>query len=124
FEDSYSRQLRRQAAFLCADELNDAPRAIVVFKGLFAEDPQDAVAASSVARLATLFEAAEQYDDLVSLWEQQAACHENARDLVKAAELWTLAGELSEQRLLDVERAMADHRRAAALRGEPSLEAL
>lgn len=124
FEDSYSRQLRQQAAFLCADRLNDTKRAIVVFKGLFAEDPADSVAGASVQRLAELFEEAELSEDLVALWEQQATCRENVGDRAKAAELWELSGRLSEQLLEDVERAMRDHRRSAALGGEASLEAL
>src|SRR5690606_31851636 len=41
-----------------------------------------------------------------------------------AARLWAHAGELCEERLGDVERAMQNHRRGAALGGESSLEAL
>ncbi len=124
FEDAYSRRLRQQAAFLCADQLEDSPRAIQIFKGLFSEDPADEVAASSVERLAQLFSQAELFDELVSLWEQQAQCREVAGETSKAAELWTLAGQLSEDRLSDVDRAMRNYRRGSALRGEQALESL
>src|SRR5690606_14330978 len=111
-------------AFLCADQLDDAPQAIVIFKALFAEDPADQVAAGSVQRLAELFEAAEQHDDLVALWERQAMCCEAAAQRERAAELWTLAGHLSEERLGDVERAIQDYRLGSALGGQAALEAL
>src|SRR5690606_19657654 len=124
FEDQYSRELRQRAAFLCADQLGDTSRAIQVFKALFAEEPADSVAASSVQRLAGLLEEAESHEDLVALWEQQAHCQEVLAQQARAAELWALAGSLSEERLGDIERAMAAYRRGAGLAGEPSLEAL
>lgn len=117
------RELAREAAVLCADRLQDPDRAIGILRRLFDEDPSDEVAQGSVTRLAVLLEGRGRYDEIASLWEQQAACRAAAGDAA-AATLWARAAELVETRLGDVERAIADHRRGAGLGGEASLEAL
>ncbi len=118
------RELARDAACLCSDRLEDAARAISIFRELFAEDPGDEIAAASVTRLALLLEEAGLDGEIASLWEQQAACREAGGDRAAAAALWARAAELVEERLDDVERALADHRHGAGLGGEASLEAL
>lgn len=118
------RTLRRDAAFLCADELGDAPRAIEIFRDLFAADPSDDVARESVDRLAALLEAQGATSEVAELWEEQARSRFAHGDRQAATLLWARAGEIWERRLGDVARAVEDYRQGAALGGEPSLEAL
>ena len=124
FDRRRRRDLARDAACLCSDHLEDPERAIAIFRELFAEDSGDEVAAASVTRLALLLEEAGLDAEIVSLWETQAACREASGDRAAAAALWARSADLAEQRLEDVERAIADHRHGAGLGGEASLEAL
>lgn len=118
------RELRRDAACLCSDRLDDAPRAVELFQALLAEDPGDEVARSLVTRLSLLLEEQGEHSAIVTLWERQATARSAAGDGSGAAALWARAGRLAEERLSDVERAIACHRAGAALGGEDSLEAL
>jgi golgin subfamily B member 1 len=124
FATGRRRQLRCEAACLAADRLSDGDRAIELFQGLLAEDPADETAASSVTRLALLLEDKGRTEDIVELWERQGAARAASEDGSGAALLWARAADLAEQRLGDLERAIADHERGAALGGEASLEAL
>ncbi|HYP89804.1 MAG TPA: tetratricopeptide repeat protein, partial [Polyangiaceae bacterium] len=56
--------------------------------------------------------------------ERQATARAAAGDNSGAAALWARAGQLAEDRLSDLERAITCHRAGAALGGEASLEAL
>jgi golgin subfamily B member 1 len=124
FAREQRRRLERDAAVICSDRLADPERAIGIFRRLFAEAPGDEIARDSVTRFAALLEAGERFDEIASLWEQQARCRAEAGDTGMAAALFARAAELAEKQLEDLERAIADHRNGAGLGGEPSLEAL
>ncbi|MES1178928.1 MAG: tetratricopeptide repeat protein [Myxococcales bacterium] len=118
------RELRRDAACLCSDRLDDSARAVELFQALLAEDAADEVARSLVTRLSLLLDERGEHAEIVTLWERQATARAGAGDSSGAAALWARAGQLAEERLSDVERAIACHRAGAALGGEDSLEAL
>ena len=124
FEPQRRRELRRDAACLCSDRLNDGARAIELFQALLVEDAGDEVARSLVTRLSLLLEEQGEHAEIVTLWERQATARARAADSSGAAALWARAGRLAEERLGDVDRAIACHTAGAALRGEDSLEAL
>jgi golgin subfamily B member 1 len=124
FETQRRRELRRDAACLCSDRLDDGARAIDLFQALLKEDAGDEVARSLVTRLALLLEEQGEHGEIVTLWERQAKARATAGDNSGAAALWARAGQLAEERLGDVDRAIACHTAGAALRGEDSLEAL
>ncbi|MEI9950773.1 MAG: tetratricopeptide repeat protein [Pseudomonadota bacterium] len=124
FERLRRRELRRDAACLCSDRLDDSARAIELFQALLAEEPGDEVARSLVTRLSLLLDEQGEHAEIVTLWERQATARAAAGDNSGAAALWARAGQLSEERLGDLARAITCHRAGAALRGEDSLEAL
>jgi len=124
FANSRRRELRRDAACLCSDRLNESARAIELFQALLAEDPGDEVARSLVTRLSLLLDEQGEHGEIVTLWERQATARAGAGDNSGAAALWARAGQLAEERLTDVTRAITCHRAGAALGGEDSLEAL
>lgn len=83
----------------------------------------------SVEKLGELLEQKGSFVELVELLEGQAALREtleqSARETDMApADLWGRAAILAEQKLLDIPRAIADHRRAAAFDATTSLDAL
>ena len=118
------RELRRGAAVLCSDRLDDGERAIELFQALLAENPADEVGSSVVSRVATLLEERERHAELTELWETQAVARAKAEDRVAAATLWTRAAKIAEERLKDRDRALSDYRNGAQLDSEESLEAL
>ncbi|MEO8901982.1 MAG: tetratricopeptide repeat protein [Polyangiaceae bacterium] len=118
------RGLRRDAACLCSDRLDDAAGAVELFQALLAEDAGDEVARSLVTRLSLLLDEQGEHAQIVTLWERQAAARAAAGDSSGAAALWARAGQLAEERLSDIERAVGCHKAGAALGGEDSLEAL
>jgi tetratricopeptide (TPR) repeat protein len=124
FSTKRRRELRREAACLCSDQLGDGERAIELFQALLAEEPSDEVAISSVTRVALLLEERGRSADLVDLWEKQAAARARQSNEAGAAELWTRAASILEEELEDRDRALADYQRAADLGGEAALEAL
>ena len=124
FTNQRRRELRRDAACLCSDRLNDSNRAIELFQALLAEDAADEVARSLVTRLSLLLEEQGEHEQIVTLWERQATARAGAGDNSGAAALWARAGRLAEERLDDVERAIRCHQAGAALGGEDCLEAL
>ncbi len=124
FATQRRRELRRDAACLCSDRLDDGARAIQLFQALLQEDAGDEVARSLVTRLSLLLEEQGEHGEIVTLWERQATARAAAGDSSGAAALWARAGQLAEERLGDIERAIAGHTAGAALRGEDSLEAL
>lgn len=124
FNQQKRREFRREAACVCSDQLQDGDRAIEIFRGLFSEDPGDAVAASSVTRLALLLEERGLHGEIAELWEQQARARQAAGSRAGAAALWTRAAELWEGKLRDLDHAVMDLRHAAGLGGEQALEAL
>ncbi len=124
FDRSRQRELRREAACVCSDQLQADDEAIEIFRGLFAEDPGDEVANGSVSRLAGLLEERGLFSEIAELWEKQAKARERAGDRATAAALWARAAELWEREVGDLARAIADYRAGAGLGGETALEAL
>jgi golgin subfamily B member 1 len=124
FHRSERRALQRDAAYLCSDQLKDGAQAIEIFKQIFAEDSGDEIAISSVSRFARLLEEVGQQADVVSLWEDQAQVRLRLGDRAMSAALWVRAAALSEERLLDVERAISDYKQGADLGLDAALEAL
>lgn len=117
------RRMKRDAAFIAADKLGDAERALSVLGQLYSEDPSDELAAQSISRYARLLEEAGRSLDLARLWERHAVVRTEAGDRAGAAALWARAAGIHE-RLSDVDGALAAHRNGAAVGGEDSLEAL
>ncbi|HKY37851.1 MAG TPA: tetratricopeptide repeat protein [Polyangiaceae bacterium] len=124
FAATRQRELRRDAAYLCADRLNDGKSAIQLFNELLAEEPGDEVAAACVTRLSLLLEEQGLHDEIVTLWESQAKARKERGDSAGAALLYARAGENAEQRLSDRKRAIVNHEAGATLGGEASLQAL
>jgi tetratricopeptide (TPR) repeat protein len=118
------RELRRGAAVLCSDRVNNGERAIELFQALLEEDPADDVGSSVVQRLATLLEERDRHAELTDLWEKQAVARAKGEDRAGAAALWTRAASIAEERLKDRDRALSDYRNGAQLDSEESLEAL
>jgi len=124
FELRRRRDLRREAACLVSDRLGDSAWAIQLFQQLLAEDPADDVAVACVTRLSLLLEEKERFEEIVTLWERQAEARASAGDVSAAQVLWARAGELSEERLHDTERALGAYGHGADLGGEVCLQAL
>lgn len=124
FHRAERRALERDAAYLCSDQLNDGEQAIEIFERIFAEDSGDEIALSSVSRFSRLLEEVERHGDVVSLWEDQAQVRLRLGDRPTSAALWVRAAGLSEERLLDVERAIGDYKQGADLGLDGALEAL
>jgi tetratricopeptide (TPR) repeat protein len=80
--------------------------------------------APSVEKLAELYEAGGHDADLVKLCEDRAAAAEREGALDEAMALWARAGAFAEEKLADEARAVAFHRRAAALGSASSDEVL
>ncbi len=83
----------------------------------------------SVEKLCELLEQKGSFQELVDLLEGQAELREGlgqggAEAGMAPADLWGRAAALAEQKLGDVPRAIADHRRAAAFDATSSLDAL
>lgn len=124
FASTRQRELRRDAACLCSDRLDDNQSAIQLFNELLAEEPGDEVARASVTRLSLLLEEQGLHAEIVALWEAQAQARQERGDSAGAALLYARAGENAEQRLADRKRAIANHELGAKLGGEASLSAL
>lgn len=124
FATARKRELRRDAACLCSDRLDDSKSAIALFNELLSEDPGDEVAHASVTRLSLLLEEQGLHEEIVALWEAQAKARAERGDSAGAALLYARAGENAEQRLADRKRAVLNHEAGAALGGEASLQAL
>jgi tetratricopeptide (TPR) repeat protein len=124
FAASRQRELRRDAACLCSDRLDDNQSAIQIFNELLAEEPADDVARASVTRLSLLLEEQGLHEEIVALWEAQAQAREQRGDFAGAALLYARAGENAEQRLAALDRAVKNHEAGAKLNGEASLSAL
>jgi tetratricopeptide (TPR) repeat protein len=124
FSVTRRRELRRDAACLCSDRLNDNQSAIQLFNELLAEEPGDEVARASVTRLSLLLEEQGLHPEIVALWEAQAKARQERNDVAGAALLYARAGENAEQRLGDRKRAIVNHEAGAKLGGEASLSAL
>jgi tetratricopeptide (TPR) repeat protein len=113
-------ELRFDLASLLA-EGGEPERAIAALRENLSAAPPHA---PSVARLAELLEAGSHHAELCALTEDRAAEAETAGDRAGAAALWIKAAALAEAELADPARAVAAHRRAAALGAEESEEAL
>jgi len=124
FAVTRQRELRRDAACLCSDRLDDNKSAIQLFNELLAEEPGDEVARASVTRLSLLLEEQGLHAEIVALWETQAKARQERGDTAGAALLFARAGENAEQRLGNRKRAIANHEAGAKLGGEASLSAL
>ncbi|MFO0613306.1 MAG: tetratricopeptide repeat protein [Polyangiaceae bacterium] len=91
------------------EALGDADARIAALEENLVEDPRDE---RSAAALADALAAASRFGDLVSLSEARARAYEDAGDVARARDLWRTAATLSEERLGDLARAIADHERA------------
>jgi len=116
--------MKREAAVLSAERLNDKKAALATYRELFEENQGDEAALSSLDAYAHLLDADRLDTELVALWEQQAKLRADAKEPARAAELWERAARLAEERLADMDRAVADHRHGAEAGGLASLEAL
>jgi tetratricopeptide (TPR) repeat protein len=123
FPKTLTRELRRDAAALSAERLNDTPRAVELYRLLLAEDPSDPVADESVVRLSALLEAGGRFPELCDLWEAQGVVR-TPLDPPQAAELFARAAVLAEEKLDDEKRAFENYQRGAELGNETALEAL
>lgn len=124
FAERRRRELRREAACLASDRLDDGERAITLFQELLEQDADDEVARASVTRLAVLLEEKGRFEPIATLWENQATVRAAGGDVAGAQALWARAGELLEERLADRQRAVSAYEQGAALGGEVCLEAL
>lgn len=112
-------ELRFEAAGLLAEGGEVIP-AIEALRKNLEELPGHA---PSAEKLAALLEEGGRHGDLTRLYEDQAALREAAGDPA-AASLWLKAAELAERELSDPDRAIASHRRAAALGSAAAVSAL
>ncbi|MBN2192595.1 MAG: tetratricopeptide repeat protein [Polyangiaceae bacterium] len=124
FDRRRRRELRRDAACVCQDQLGDGDRAIEILREIFADDAGDEVANGTVTRLAKLLEERALHGEIAELWEAQARSRQAGGERAAAAALWSRAAELWEKRAGNIERAIADFRAGAGLGGEIALEAL
>ena len=124
FDKARQRELKREAACVCSDQLQEDERAIEIFREIFAQDPGDDVANASVSRLAGLLEERGLFSEIAVLWEKQALSRERGGDRATAAALWARAADLWEREVKDIERAIAGYRAGAGLGGEVALESL
>jgi predicted Zn-dependent protease len=76
------------------------------------ESPRDAATASA---LAEVLEQLERWPELVAFYTEQAELAEQAGDTRAAADLWSLAADLSERKLADIEGAIVNHRRVVKI---------
>ena len=88
------------------------------------ENLEEGFHAESIARLSELYEQGGHDAALVELCEERAAAAERELDTAGALSLWTRAAALAEDKLNDAPRAIAAHRRAAALGSAASDDAL
>lgn len=104
-------ELRLDLARLLA-ESGDPDRAVLALEACVAGAPAESPA---VVMLGELYEAGGRHAALCALSEQRAEGALSAGDVALAAALWGKAAEIAEARLDDKARAVAAHRRAAAL---------
>jgi tetratricopeptide (TPR) repeat protein len=123
FPRALTRELRRDAAALSAERLNDAARAVELYNLLLAEDPSDPVADECVLRLSDLLQAGGRFGELCDLWEAQGLVR-TPLDPPRAADLFARAAVLAEEKLDDAKRAFGDYQLGAELGSEMALEAL
>lgn len=124
FDAEVRRALRLSAASLAAERLGRPEQAIALLRGLLGEPFDDAVAREAVGRLVGLLEAAGQHADVVTLWEHQAEARHRVGEDAKAMALYLRAATLAEERLGELDRALAGYGLAAALGSEPGHTAL
>ncbi|MEJ7730270.1 MAG: hypothetical protein WKG00_13760 [Polyangiaceae bacterium] len=124
FDRAETRRMRRDAAVVAARDLADPDEAVRIYRELFDEDASDEVAAAETEAFAALLERRGAIADLAALWERRAATLEETGDARSARELWSRAAVIDEERLHDVDRAMADHGHAATLGSNVSRAAL
>jgi len=124
FAASETRRMKREAALISSERLKDFDTALAIYRDLFREHAGDEAATSSIDAFAALLDTHLLHEELVSLWEQQAALAAAAKDASTSAGLWERAARLAAERLGDTNRVVADYRQGAALGGMASLEAL
>jgi lipopolysaccharide biosynthesis regulator YciM len=123
FDRRRRRELLRDAALVCAENLQDRERAIRIFGELFHENAGDPVAAESVQPYAALLDAEGQHAKLAGFWEEQAGIHGEAGNASAECACWERAAVLWERQGDDSEAVRA-YRHAAALASEVAFEAL
>ncbi len=123
FERGRRREMLREAAFVCAEQLADRVRAIRVFRELFEEEGGDEAASRSLPRFAELLDEAGEHARLASLWEEQSRIHAETGNASEERACWERAAVLWEQQG-EWERALAGYGRASALGSRAAFEAL
>jgi tetratricopeptide (TPR) repeat protein len=109
-------ELRLSIAALLGRAGDTAAR-VAALRDNLADEPAEP---RSLAELSALLEAASSHAELAGLLEEQAAEIEARGADARAAELWTRASLIAEERLADTGRALADRTRAVA--GQPTAE--
>jgi lipopolysaccharide biosynthesis regulator YciM len=123
FEGRRRRELLRDAALVCAENLDDRARAIRIFGELFDENAGDGVASQSVERYAALLEAADLRKRLAVFWQDQGRVHAEAGNAPSQRAAWERAATLWEEQD-DRAKAIHAYRQAATLSSELAFEAL
>ncbi|MBN1608277.1 MAG: tetratricopeptide repeat protein [Polyangiaceae bacterium] len=124
FEKQDQRALRRDAAYVAADQLENPEGALAILREVHDEDAKDDVARSALARFAELLHQQGLYGELAELWEVQAQVREQEGTEDIAREHWEVAGSLWESPVGDIGRAVVAHGRGALLGSRLCLEAL
>ena len=124
FEKQDQRALRRDAAYVAADQLENPDGALAILRELHNEDAKDDVARSALARFRRAVAQAGPVCRARQLWEAQAQPFgtEGTEDI--AREHWEVAGTLWESPVGDIGRAVVAHGRGALLGSRLCLEAL
>ena len=120
-DPSQRAELRLEVARLQAS-LGNGADAVETLRANLAEDPRHE---PTVAALTTLLDAEGRMPELRDLLADQAQRAEQAGEAPRAAELWSRAAKVAEQRLRDVHAAETYHARVVAAEARPaSLDAL
>jgi tetratricopeptide (TPR) repeat protein len=120
-EPSQRVSLRLEASRLLI-ELGERPRAAELLRESLREEPRHT---ATVEALASVLDADIRTRELRDLLAEQARLAGEAGDVERAAELWSRAAAIAEERLRDLEGAEAYHARVVALQPQAaSLDAL
>jgi tetratricopeptide (TPR) repeat protein len=108
--DAEKREVRLQLALLYEEQVRDVGKALSLYRDILKTDPDDLQALRALGRL---YQATEQWKDLVKVIERQLALC--ASDAVACAELKFGLGEVSQKYLDDPAGAVAAFKEALAL---------
>ena len=105
------KELLLEVATVMEEQLSDREGALETYRQILAIDPQDPNALRTLGRL---LGAAERWEDLVQVLEREVAVTERQGLVAEAAELRCRLGRIRQQRLADVEGALAAYREVLA----------